>query len=75
MAKAIKGLDTFALYLFPFVLLVLNAAFVHVTESLFAVIATIHIESAIPENDCVISSLTWHLSALKLADVEPLLQG
>lgn len=75
MAKSVKRLNAFALYFFPFVLLVLYAAFVHVTESLFAIIAAIHVEAAIPEHDRVISSLTWHLSALKLADVEPLLQG
>ena len=75
MAKSIEGLDAFALDFFPFVFLVLYAAFVHVTEPLFAIVAAIHKEAAIPEHDRVISSLTWHLSALKLADVEPLLQG
>lgn len=73
LAKSVEGLDSLALYLFPFVLFVFDAAFVHVAESLFAVVASVNEESTIPKDYSVIGPLAGHVTALKRADIEPLL--
>lgn len=64
VAEAIQRLDTFALDLFPLVLAVLDAALVHVTESLLPVIAAVNEETAIPKDHCVVCPLARHLSTL-----------
>ena len=43
MAEAIQGLDSFALDFLPFVFLILYATLKEVTESLLAIVSTIHI--------------------------------
>lgn len=73
LAETVEGLDSFTLYFFPFVLFVFDAAFVHVAESLFAVVASVNEESTIPKNYSVIGPLAGHVTALKRADIEPLL--
>lgn len=73
LSETVEGLDSFTLYFFPFVLFVFDAAFVHVAESLFAIIASVNEESTVPKNYSVIGPLAGHVTTLKRADIKPLL--
>lgn len=71
VTKSIERLDSVALYFFPLVLFIFNAAFVHVTKSLFAIVASVNEEATIPKNHSMICSLTWSLTRLKSTHIKP----
>lgn len=48
MPEPIKRLDAVTLYFLPLVLFIFDAAFIHISEPLLAVIATINEKSSIP---------------------------
>ena len=73
MSKPVERLYSVTLYLFPLVLLILDAALVHVSKSLLAIIAAVNKQSTIPEHHSMISPLTWHLTGLKCSHIKPFL--
>jgi len=72
VAKSIERLSTFTFYLFPLILLILDAAFIDVSEAFLAVITSIHIETAIPKNHGMICALAWTFTSLPCANINPL---
>lgn len=75
MPKSVQRLNAFTLNLFPLVLLVLDAALEHVSESFLAIVASVDVDAAIPEHHGVISSLAGHVTTLQRAHIIPLLLG
>ena len=71
VTKAIQRLDAVTFDFFPLVLLILDAALVHISKPLFAIIASVHKHAAIPKYYGVVSSLTWCLTRLQGAYVKP----
>lgn len=71
VTEAIERLDTVTFDFFPLVLLILDAALVHVSKPLFAVIASVHKHAAVPKYYGVVSSLTWCLTCLQGTYVKP----
>jgi hypothetical protein len=71
VTKAIQRLDAVTFDFFPLVLLILDAALVHVSKPLFAIIASVHKHAAVPKYYSVVSSLTWCLARLQGTYVKP----
>ena len=72
VTEPVKWLASLTLYFFPFVLSVSDAALVHVAESFFAVVATVHEQPPVPEHDSMICSLTRPLPRLLGLNIKPL---
>ena len=73
MTESVKWLNSIADNFFPFIFIIFDAAFIHISKSLFAIISTINIYSSIPKNNSMISPLAWHISALQKSHIKPFL--
>lgn len=71
VTEAIKRLDAVTFDFFPLILLILDAALVHVSKPLFAIIASVYKHAAVPKYYSVVSSLTWCLPRLECTYVKP----